>query len=476
MCSWTRCILLIVLSTIALSFLSFYHSPKLFAIEKFEKSMISINETKKMQGQPAFSSYNNFSEIVNLTNDTALSAYPQIATYGKDIYVVYQESSTNTSPKRSEIFLKKSNDGGRTFSEKLNLSGNIETSEQPQITLGDNSHVYVTWQCQDQHQRYVCFNYSEDGANIFEGVRRLGVAVNFSSYPEIAAYKNHVYVVWEEYGYNFGSSNSSGRGIYSNILLRASNDFGTTFAKPIVLDNDASRHFYPKIAVSNSNIVYVVWNNVDSTQNKNRIKLDPYSGILYMTKSFDGGRTFTTKTQVTNHETGFVEPDMLASSDSGLHSYSESDFLPGGSNIENEKEKDKLLVAWTSASYSQNLNSSKADGIYFTKSLNSGTSFDPPNFLHENFNRSRNVDIASTNSELFLVWQASINGNGQIIFQEYNLNNQIAGHPIVLSNSSGLSECPSIAISRLNSTTNIYVVWEDDINGNHEILFRSKRI
>ena len=35
-----------------------------------------------------------------------------------------------------------------------------------------------------------------------------------------------------------------------------------------------------------------------------------------------------------------------------------------------------------------------------------------------------------------------------------------------LSNNTGISECPSIAISN-----HIYIVWEDITPGNHEILF-----
>jgi hypothetical protein len=41
---------------------------------------------------------------------------------------------------------------------------------------------------------------------------------------------------------------------------------------------------------------------------------------------------------------------------------------------------------------------------------------------------------------------------------------------INLSNNSGISECPSIAISN----NNIYVILEDFTPGNHEILFTKK--
>jgi hypothetical protein len=37
-----------------------------------------------------------------------------------------------------------------------------------------------------------------------------------------------------------------------------------------------------------------------------------------------------------------------------------------------------------------------------------------------------------------------------------------------VSNSDGISECPSLAISG----NNIYIVWEDDTTGNHEIFYK----
>jgi hypothetical protein len=49
-----------------------------------------------------------------------------------------------------------------------------------------------------------------------------------------------------------------------------------------------------------------------------------------------------------------------------------------------------------------------------------------------------------------------------------NIKNSTQSIKIInLSNNSGISECPSIAISN----NNIYVIWEDFTPGNHEILF-----
>jgi hypothetical protein len=56
----------------------------------------------------------------------------------------------------------------------------------------------------------------------------------------------------------------------------------------------------------------------------------------------------------------------------------------------------------------------------------------------------------------------------QDIFIATNIKNDMQYSKIInLSNNSGLSECPSIAISN----NYIYIIWEDITPGNHEILF-----
>lgn len=46
-------------------------------------------------------------------------------------------------------------------------------------------------------------------------------------------------------------------------------------------------------------------------------------------------------------------------------------------------------------------------------------------------------------------------------------NDRESNNIINLSNNTGISECPSIAISK----NYMYIVWEDFTPGNHEILF-----
>jgi hypothetical protein len=89
-----------------------------------------------------------------------------------------------------------------------------------------------------------------------------------------------------------------------------------------------------------------------------------------------------------------------------------------------------------------------------------------------------NIPISSTNSSnvenvliddnSYIVWQDNIDGNHDIFYTKGNTNGISIDKPINVSNNIGISECPSIAIS----TSAIHMIWEDDTTGNHEVLYK----
>jgi hypothetical protein len=80
--------------------------------------------------------------------------------------------------------------------------------------------------------------------------------------------------------------------------------------------------------------------------------------------------------------------------------------------------------------------------------------------------------IAAIDNNVYIVWQDIISQKNQDIFITNTKYSMQANKIINLSNNSGISECPSIAISN----NNIYVILEDFTPGNHEILFTKEII
>src|SRR5829696_798407 len=91
------------------------------------------------------------SNITNLTNNNEDSIYGQIAAFENNVYVVWQESVTETLPEHNyDIFFTKSKDNGATFSKVINLSNNSRNSDNPEIS-SFNENVYMIWQESDQN-------------------------------------------------------------------------------------------------------------------------------------------------------------------------------------------------------------------------------------------------------------------------------------------------------------------------------------
>jgi hypothetical protein len=86
---------------------------------------------------------------------------------------------------------------------------------------------------------------------------------------------------------------------------------------------------------------------------------------------------------------------------------------------------------------------------------------------------SLNAEMAALGNDIYIPWQNKANEadrNEEILLlgsidEGDTFNSSLVAN---VSSNDGISECPSIAISG----NNIYVVWEDDTTGNHEIFFK----
>lgn len=377
------------------------------------------------------------SNTTNLTNNSEDSIYGQIESFENNIYVVWQESVTETLPEHNyDIFFIKSEDNGKTFSKAINLSNSTEFSERPQIAVSKNG-IFIVWtDTINPNNKEIIFTKSEDNGKTFSKAVNISNNSKNSSSQEISVFNENVYVVWQESDKsNIDESNEG------NIKLIRSIDGGNTFKDSILLVNNTIDAF-PKID-SYGNNVYIVWNN----ENKN-------SSGLFLVKSSDKGNNFdeVIKLSVDNN---FGESQISVN-------------------------KNEVLISWGG------LLTKNIDNIYYVKSNDNGNTFTDANTVSErisgfndrnNYTKSGNiiknpvnVEIASYNNLTFVAWQNSFSKQNEDILLLL-LNNQKQKNDYErlsnLSNNPSVSECPSITISN----NNIYVIWEDYISGNHEILF-----
>ena len=187
-----------------------------------------------------------FSKPVNLSNNSGSSAFPRVAVYGNSPYVVWQDNVTGNF----EILLRKSTDGGKTFSKPVNLSKNSGISSDPAIFIYEKN-VYLVWDDDSPGNADILFTKSTDGGEAFSKPVNLSNNIRGSFDPVLAISKNDIYVAWDD--------DSPGN---ADILFTKSTDRGNSFSiKPINLSKNVGRSLYPDVAVSRSNNSYIVWSD-----------------------------------------------------------------------------------------------------------------------------------------------------------------------------------------------------------------------
>jgi hypothetical protein len=424
--------------------------------------------------QTSYSSANNllkFSKPANLTNNFRDSVYSQVASHGNNVYMVWQENplspiSESSNSVNYDIFIKKSIDGGLTFGEEINLSNNP----------------------------------------------------GFSEHPQIAASGNNIYVVWIDNSPSIGSSEATGN---KKVMFRKSADNGNTFGEIITLSNvHAADSFNQEIAAAGNN-VYVVWQvtplptadqngveignsdlDADSISDANSIGGSTFGSSVSFVSSRDDGETFEEVKNLSDNT--FKSYPKVAAYANKVYVIWNVDIIGDDANrrndskgmagngifltksLDNGRSFDRIIKLNSDqdpigesqvAAYGNNVyivwggnpDDKVAGNLFYVRSSNNGTSFTAARPLTER--DTLNVEVAARNNTVYIAWQGVLpNGNEEILvkksadagatFTEANEN---------VSKNEGISECTSIAISE--DTKKVYLAWEDSLTGNHEILF-----
>ena len=116
-----------------------------------------------------------------LTNNAGYSESPAIALNGQNIYVVWRDST----PGNDEIYFKKSDNGGITWTTKERLSWNAGSSVFPVIAV-DGSNIYVVWDDATSGNSEIYFKKSIDEGATWTASKRLTNNADRSFLPKIA--------------------------------------------------------------------------------------------------------------------------------------------------------------------------------------------------------------------------------------------------------------------------------------------------
>ncbi|HEX6378102.1 MAG TPA: hypothetical protein VFZ60_03370, partial [Nitrososphaeraceae archaeon] len=116
-----------------------------------------------------------FGTITNLSSDTGNVHLHDLSSSGNNVFVLWA-ANENISSSNKEIFFRKSNDSGDSFSDVLNLSNDNDDSLDPHMVINQNgSIIYIVWtKCDTKHDDPTCsiaFTQSLDQGSTFTASR-----------------------------------------------------------------------------------------------------------------------------------------------------------------------------------------------------------------------------------------------------------------------------------------------------------------
>jgi len=267
-----------------------------------------------------------------LTWNSGFSISPVVSTDSKNrIHVVWEDSSSGTY----EIHYKKSTDGGTSWTSKQLTSGSIGCgSMSPAVDIDTNDNICVTWYSDKSGNMEIYFRRSTNAGNTWSN-KRLTWNAGESRTPAIATdSNNNIYVVW----YDDTPGNA-------DIFLKKSTDGGTTWSdKRLTWNSDSSSN--PSVEADSNNFIHVVWHNYTSSNYE-----------VYYKKSTNGGGTWTAAKRLTWNLGNSKWPKVTTDSNDNIHVVWE-DETPGTSEVF-FKRSTNGGVSWTMKRLTWNSGSSQ---------------------------------------------------------------------------------------------------------------------
>ena len=357
---------------------------------------------------------------VRLTNDpgaswTPMSSCKAIATSGDSVHIVWQDFRDNNA----EIYYKHSTDGGTTWGADTRLTNALGISYDPSLAQS-GSMTHVVWGDSRDGSNIVEIYYkrSEDGGSTWGEDTRLTLAGSYSESPSIAVEGSVIHLVWYDY------RNATGSWDFE-IYYKRSADGGLTWGPDTRLTNNPSYSGFPCVAVSGE-AVHVVWED-DRDGN----------GEVYYKRSDDGGLNWGPDTQLTNEPADSWDP-VVAVNDSAVH------------------------IVW------MDMRDGSDYEVYYKRSTDGGTSWDPDTRLTNAPASSEYPTIAVSGAMIHVTWGDKRDMNFEIYYKRSEDAGLTWEEDTRLTNAPAESNFPFVAA--LDSA--VHVIWRESRDGNTEIYYK----
>ncbi len=217
----------------------------------------------------------NWGPDTRLTNNSADSFNPSISlTYlaGSVIHVVWHDYRDGNS----EIYYKRSSDGGSTWGSDTRLTNSSFESFSPSVA-NSGSTIHVCWHDNRNGNYEVYYKRSADGGISWGTDTRLTIQNDPSMLSSIASDGLNISIVWRD-----------NRDANNEIYFKRSVDGGINWGTDTRLTTNYAISDYPAVTISGS-IVHVVWDDQRDANDE-----------IYYKRSTDLGLNWEPDTRLTN--------------------------------------------------------------------------------------------------------------------------------------------------------------------------------
>jgi hypothetical protein len=322
------------------------------------------------------------------------SDYPQLAAVGGSqgtIYLAWNESGAKFASAKM----------GRSLGSPVTVLPASHSA--PQLAAAGSNVYMVSTFSSSSGDKDIYFATSNDYGGSFTSAIEVSENDTFSVYPSLASIANNAYFAWIDYA--VGSQQA-------NVLFRASNNAGQSFSSIKMLGTSANVGSRVKVAASGTN-VYIVWCDTN--------------GALKFAKSADTGTNFSA-TQSLGASVLCGGEELLALGDNiyvswiGLGNNDKQDIFvrassDGGntfgaainvSNTPGRSIRAQLSAALTNVYIVWQDDTPGNEDVFFSRSTNSGLSFQSSQNLSANSLASWRPRIASSGQYVHIVWQQDL--------------------------------------------------------------------
>jgi BNR repeat-like domain len=211
-----------------------------------------------------------------------------------NIHVVWMDNT----PGNFDIYYRGSTDGGATWSIKKRLTWNSGDSGIPVIAVDSLGNLHVVWQDNTSGSFEIYYRKSTDGGANWTSTKRLTWNSGDSGIPVIAADSSgHLHVLW----YDTTPGNEE-------IYYKQSTDGGANWTASKRITWTSGNSSAPTLSSGPGDNLHVVWH--DRT---------PGNFDIYYKNSPDGGATWITNKRLTYTSGSSLSPDIVADSSGNLH-------------------------------------------------------------------------------------------------------------------------------------------------------------